>query len=175
MAQLANIQQAAHARIDAAWRPHLSLAPKAGQYATIAAAVLVMGGYIWLQNYPKMAIQSAGSKAGISATLPGYVPSSYQLAKTNTQPGLVTLNFTSPSQPGDLTIAQSRTDWDAVSLLDQYVDAKSTQYTAVQGQGLTIYLYGQNQATWVNHGVWYNIEGSTRLSRDQILKIAYSL
>jgi|GEM_PF-998220 len=174
LAKLANLQQAAHVH-DPSWRPNLNLAPRTSQYLAMAGVVAVMGGYIWLQNYPKMAIQSASSKAGITASMPGYVPSSYTLANTHTGPGLVTLDFSSPSQPGKLTISQHRTTWDSVSLLDQYINGKSPDYTAVEGQGLTVYLYGQNQATWVNHGIWYNIEGATRLSRDQILKIAYSL
>ncbi len=174
MAQLANIQQAGHQH-DTSWRPHLGLAPRAGQYAAATVAVIIMGGYIWLQNYPKMAIQSAAAKAGLAASMPGYVPSSYNLTDTKTAPGLVTLDFTSPSQAGTLTITQHRTTWDSSSLLDRFIATKSTEYTAVQGQGLTIYLYGQNQAAWVNHGVWYNIEGASRLSREQILKIAYSL
>jgi hypothetical protein len=151
------------------------LSSRAGGYAATAAVVAIMGGYIWLQNYPKLAIQSASGKAGLSASLPGYVPSSYHLATTSTGPGLVTLSFTSPSATDALTIKQHRTTWDSSSLLDQYVAGKSAEYTAVEGQGLTVYLYAQNQATWVNHGVWYSIEGASRLSREQILKIAYSL
>ena len=45
----------------------------------------------------------------------------------------------------------------------------------MEAKGLTVYLNKDNQATWVNHGVWYKITGTTRLSREQILKIAYSL
>jgi hypothetical protein len=146
-----------------------------GRFGTMGVAVAIMGGYIWLQNAPKMAIQSAGNKAGLTASLPGYVPSSYALASTNTQPGLVTLSFKSPSQPAALTIGQKRTTWDSQSLLDNVIAKKTADYNAVQGQGLTIYLYGQNQAAWVNHGIWYSIEGASRLSREQILKIAYSL
>jgi hypothetical protein len=153
----------------------LRLGSRLGQYGAVAAVVAVMGGYIWLQNAPKLSIQSASGRAGVTASLPGYVPSSYHLAATATTPGLVTLRFTSPSAADALTVQQHRTTWDSKSLLDQFVASKSPEYTAVEGQGLTIYLYGQNQATWVNHGVWYSIEGATRLSREQILKVAYSL
>ncbi len=150
-------------------------APRTSKYAAITAAVLIMTGYIWLQNYPKFAISAAGSKAGLSASLPGYVPSSFNLSNTSTAPGLVTLSFASPNQSQPLTIEQHRTAWDTGSLLDNYVAKQSTDYTAVQGQGLTIYLFNKDQAAWVNHGVWYSIAGATQLSRDQILKIAYSL
>lgn len=177
MAQLTPLPPApaAPAAPKSGWRPHLSLSPGAGRFATTAAAVVILGGYVWLQNYPKLAVQNAGSQAGLTAALPSYIPSSYSLAGTTTNPGLLTLKFTSPSADTPLTIAQRRTSWDPNSLLDNYVAKNSDDYAAVEGQGLTIYLFGNNNATWVNHGVWYSIAGADRLSRDQILKIAYSL
>lgn len=142
--------------------------------ATVTAVAL-MGGYIWLQNYPKLALQTASAKAGIKASLPGYLPSSYNLKNTNTGPGLVTLSFFSPSSSVPLTIAQSKTDWDSNSLLDNFIAKHTDDYATVQGQGLTIYLFNNNQAAWVNHGIKYAISGAEHLSREQILKIAYSL
>jgi hypothetical protein len=159
----------------ASWRPHLSLSPNANRFATTAAAIVILGGYVWLQNYPKLAVQNAGSQAGLTAALPSYLPSSYSLAGTTTGPGLLTLKFHSPSADKPLTIAQRRTSWDPSSLLDNFVAKNADDYAAVEGQGLTIYLYGNNSATWVNHGIWYTLAGTDHLSRDQVLKIAYSL
>jgi hypothetical protein len=153
----------------------LSLSPAASRMFTVAAAVLIMGGYIWLQNYPKLAIQTADARSGVAASLPAYLPSSYNLASTNVSPGIVTLKFTSPSADNALTIAQQRTDWDPSSLVSNYIAKTTDDYAAIQGQGLTIYMFGENQATWVNRGVWFSINGASRLSRDDILKIAYSL
>ncbi len=146
-----------------------------GRAMAAVTAIVIMGSYIWLQNYPKLAIQSAGQRAGLAAELPTYIPSSYHLSRTDTAPGLVTLNFTSPSNEGALKIAQQKTNWDSNSLLDNFVAPQSPDYSTIEGQGLTIYLYGQNQAAWVNRGIRYTIEGASRLSREQILKIAYSL
>jgi hypothetical protein len=157
------------------WRPSLKLSPPPKRVLTTAAAIAILSGYIWLQNYPKLALQSASNQAGLNASLPGYLPSSYNLANTQTRPGLVTLNFRSPSAGEILQIRQSRTAWDSHSLLDNYVTKQTDDYSTIHGQGLTIYVFGQNQAAWVNHGIWYSIKGATRLSREQILKIAYSL
>jgi hypothetical protein len=157
------------------WRPHLGLSPYRGRTLATATAVAIMVGYVWVQNYPKLALQAASSKAGLTASLPGYVPSSYTLAHTDTVPGTVTLSFSSPSAGEALKIAQARTSWDSSSLLDNFVAKNTDDYATVQGQGLTIYLFNNNQATWVNHGTWYSIIGAARLSREQVLKIAYSL
>ena len=165
----------AKAAVNPSWRPHLDLSPHNSRNLATAAAVVLMGGYIWLQNYPKLALQSANTKAGLAASMPAFLPSSYNLKSTDTVPGLVTLNFTSPSASAALKIAQARTTWDSSSLLDNFVAKNTDDYATVQGQGLTIYLFNNNHVTWVNHGIWYSIEGASRLSREQILKIAYSL
>ncbi len=149
--------------------------PKWQQYAGVAGAVAIMAGYVWLQNYPKLTIQAAATKAGVAATDPSYLPTSYTLASTSAEPGLLTLSFKSPSQASNLTIAQQRTTWDSKSLLDNYVAGADSNYSSIDGQGLTIYMFNNNQAAWVNHGIWYTIKGTARLSRDQVLKIAYGL
>ena len=155
--------------------PRRHTAPKWTQYAGVAAAIAVMAGYIWLENYPKLTIQAAAAKAGVAATNPSYLPTSYALAGTNAQPGLLTLSFKSPSETTPLTIAQERTSWDTQSLVDNYVAKADSAYSSVQSQGLTIYLFDQNQAAWVNHGIMYSIKGTARLSRNQVLQIAYGL
>jgi hypothetical protein len=157
------------------WRPHLSLNAGRSRVAATVVAIIIMGGYVWLQNYPKFALQGANSRAGVAASLPGYLPSSYSLASTKASPGLVTLDFRSPSTSETLKIEQHRTTWDSNSLLDNFVAKNSDDYATMQGQGLTIYLFNDNRATWVNKGIWFSIEGSGHLSREQILKMVYSL
>ena len=91
------------------------------------------------------------------------------------QPLFLRTRFSSPSASESLKIAQARTTWDSSSLLDNFVAKNADDYATVQGQGLTIYMFGQNRATWVNKGVWFSIEGAGKLSREQVLKVAYSL
>jgi hypothetical protein len=149
--------------------------PKALNIAATTAALLIMGVYVWSTNYPKLALHSASTTAGFTASLPSYVPSSYSLSsKIAATVGMVQLNYQSPNN-ADFTITQHQTNWDASSLLANYVSKESTDYLAIQGEGLTIYMWNGNQATWVNHGIWYTIAGNTQLNRDQILQIAYSL
>lgn len=157
------------------WRPHLGLAPRSGRIVTGLTAVIIFAGYIWLHNYPKLALDAANSRAGIEAAMPRYLPANYSLANTATSPGLVTFDFANPNVSEILKIAQARTSWDTHSLLDNFVAKQADSYAAVQGQGLTIYIFNQNQATWVNHGLWYRIEGASKLSREQLLQIAYSM
>jgi len=165
--------------------PALRQALKAAKQSTTTPSVLkigaalvaigIMGGIVWLQNSPKLAFRNAAAKAGIAASLPTYIPSSYhQVGEASTSPGTLTLDFSSPGAAQPLKITQRASDWDANALRENYVSTQSTNFLAVQGQGLTIYLYG-NQANWINHGVWYQLSGTSKLGREDVLKIAYGL
>ena len=175
MAEPSADADAAESSAEPTWRPHLGLAPRSGRIATGLTAVAIFAGYIWLHNYPKLALDAANSRAGIEAVLPSYMPANYNLSNTSTGPGLITFDFTNPNLNEVLKIAQARTSWDSHSLLDNFVAKQTDSYATVQGQGLTIFIFNQNEATWVNHGLWYRIEGASKLSREQILQIAYSL
>lgn len=149
---------------------------KPASLAAGALAFVVMAGYIWFNNYPKLAVRIASSKAGFEAGMPGYLPSSYSIdGPISYAPGQIVMNFASPSDNSRVTLAERKTDWDSSSLLENYVSQKSSKYLAVKSQGLTIYVYNGNQASWVNRGVWYTLEGENKLNRDQVVKIASSL
>lgn len=139
------------------------------------AAIAIMGGFVWLQNSPKLAFHAAAARAGIEASLPTYIPSSYQQnGAAQVEQGQLTLNFRSPSTQEQLSITQKRTDWDSNSLRENFVSRQSDKFVAVSGQGLTIFLYN-DKASWVNHGIWYNVSGTSKLSREQVIKVAYGL
>lgn len=149
--------------------------PRLTQIAAAIAAIGIMAGLVWAQNSPKMAFRSASNQAGIEASMPTYIPSSYrQDGPAKVSPGQITLSFVSPSSQEPLTIIQKRTSWDSNSLRENFVSRQSDNLLAVQGQGLTIFLFN-DQASWVNHGVWYTVDGAEHLSRDQILRLAYGL
>ncbi|MEO7617283.1 MAG: hypothetical protein ABIS59_00400 [Candidatus Saccharibacteria bacterium] len=167
-----------HRAMAALAKPHLKPTQKRslGRYASVGTAVAIMAGYVWFQNVPKLELHSASSKAGFALTLPAYLPSSYSLnGPVEASHGFAVISFKSASIQTPLRITQQLTTWDSSSLRDNVLTAKSDNVTSIQGQGLTIYLWGKTQAAWVNHGIWYGIEGAGQLSREQILKIAYSL
>lgn len=150
---------------------------KPASIALTIVALFLVGAYIWQVNYPSLAFKIASAKAGVSASLPGYVPSGWKmLGDISTNPGTVSYALSSPDNSKKISITQSKTDWDSQALAENYVAPKAENYLALQAQGLTIYVYGQNQASWVNKGTWYKIETTDQsLTQDQIIKIATSL
>jgi hypothetical protein len=140
-------------------------------------ALFLVGAYIWQVNYPTLAFKIASTKAGMSASMPGYIPVGYKLAgEIQTNPGSVSYNLVNGGQNKKISISQTKTDWDSQALAENYVAPKAENYLALQAQGLTIYMLGDSQATWVNKGTWYKIESFDQsLSQDQAIKIATSL
>ncbi len=150
---------------------------KASSVALSLVGLLLIGGYIWQVNYPNLALKVAGSKAGISANFPGYVPNGWKLSgNIQSSPGNISYNIANTKDNKSLQVSESKTDWDSQALAENYVAPKSSNYLALQAQGLTIYLYDGNQASWINNGTWYRIEGDAKgLSQDQVIKVATSL
>jgi len=145
--------------------------------AVSIAALFATGAYIWRINYPSLAFKIASAKAGISATMPGYVPAGYNLGgRIQTNPGTVSYSLLGDSNDNRISVTQSKTDWDSQALAENYVAPKAENYLALQAQGLTIYVLGKNEATWVNKGTWYKLDSKGQdLNQDQIIKIATSL
>ncbi len=138
--------------------------------------VLLLGGFFAYQNVPNFAMRVAASRAGFSAALPGYKPAGYAL-KNPIQygPGRVSVTFRSSSDDRTFRIVQQSSSWNSETLLDNFVATSRQPYLTYQDKGKTIYIYNGANATWVNGGVWYQVESNASLSSDQLLKIANSL
>lgn len=141
------------------------------------AGVILLGVYVWQINYPNLALKVAGSKAGISASLPSYLPNGWKISgDIQANPGSISYKLATAEGDKSVAINQVRSDWDSQALAENYLAPNTDKYTALQAEGLTIYIYNNNQASWVNHGTWYRIEGQDHgLSKDQIIKMATSL
>lgn len=139
------------------------------------AIIFATGAYLWKLNFPNLAFKIASSKAGINATMPGYVPDGYTLkGSIQTTPGSVSYSLVNADNK--IAVSQSKTDWDSQALAENYVSPKAENYLAIQAQGLTIYMMGNNQASWINKGTWYRIESPNQpLTQEQVIKMATSL
>lgn len=140
------------------------------------ASVLLFGGYLVYLNAPNMALRVAASRAGVSATMPSYSPKDYRLARPiNYRDGVVVLYFNSAEGGLGYSVSQESSDLDSRSLLENHILPRYSQYETYQDRGVTVYVYNDSDATWVNGGIRYTIDASAELEPDQILKIATSL
>lgn len=141
-----------------------------------SVALLILGAYITYLNMPALSTRVAATQAGINASYPSYQPSGYSLSgPVAYQQGSVTMKFVANAGPEQYTLSQTSSDWDSSAVLDNYVIPKvGKDYTTSTTSGLTIYNYGTN-ATWVNGGILYTLQGNAPLSNEQIQHIATSL
>lgn len=139
-------------------------------------SIVLLAGYITYINIPNLSMRVAASRAGFNAKMPGYTPNGFAFTgPVSYAPGHITIAFNTSTDGRKYTVTQKSSNWDSRSLLDNYVDKEHELHQEYKERGLTIYVYDGSNATWVNGGVWYTIEGESDLNSEQIVKIASSL
>lgn len=142
---------------------------------SISLAVVLLAGFVAYQNVPNFAMRTAATRAGFSATLPGYTPSGFAMdGAIKASPGQVTVSFRSNSDDRSYQVDQKPSNWTSQSLLTNHVAVNNQAYQTYEEKGKTIYIYNGSDATWVNGGVWYQVNGQSSLNTDQLLQIANS-
>lgn len=138
-------------------------------------AVLILGGFFAWLNMPKIELRVASMQAGFSASIPSHVPTGYALnGPIRNQHGKVTVTFTSGDSKYHIT--QQASNWNSQTLLDNSVSADGdAKHEVIESNGRIIYVYENNDASWVDGGVRYDISGNAYLNTDDIVAIASSL
>lgn len=149
---------------------------RAANMAMAGMAILVLTGFFVYQNIPNLSMRLASTRAGFAAGLPSYQPTGFSQNKLVTySPGKVTISFHSNSDERQYRLTQQVSNWNSQALVDNYLATADKPYQTYQQQGRTVYIYDDGNATWVNGGVWYQIDGKSSLTSDQLLKIAASI
>jgi len=141
------------------------------------AVIVIIAVAFWLlwQNLPSVAVHVAAARAHVNAVMPAYTPAGYDFAgRLQYDEGSVTMQFKDKSNKSfDLT--QKASDVNSAAIPDAYLHSDDSVQTSMIG-GTTVYIHGdKNDATWVNHGVLYNLKNSAGLPTDQVLKIVQGL
>lgn len=149
---------------------------KTANLGSLFAAALLLVGFFSYQNIPNVEMRVAATRSGINAHMPGYSPAGFGVADTiQTEPGKVTVSFKSRTDDKNFKLSQQASNWTSDSLLSSHVLASNQPYQTYQDSGRTVYIYDNSNATWVDGGIWYKIEGNASLTSDQLLRIASSL
>jgi len=144
--------------------------------ATSVLCLLLVAGTLAFLNAPALSVKVAAVKSGVSAKLPSFVPQGFNFGNLSYGKGNVTVSYTSATDNNKrYDITQRQSNWDSQTLLSNFVTTANNAYQTYQEAGRTVYMYGDNTATWVDSGVWYTVNGNSALSRDQILDLAGSL
>lgn len=154
----------------------LRLSPRTVSFASLALAVILFGGFFVYQNIPTMAMRMASARSGVNATMPGYKAAGFTVNGPITySAGKITIKYKSTTDDRNYQVSQSNSQWNDEALVDNFVAVERRPYQTYQDKGKTIYIYDGSNATWIENGVWYQVEGGTALSSDQLLRIANSM
>lgn len=148
---------------------------KGANFAALSFAGLLLVGFFAWQNAPNLEMRVAAARAGVSADVPGYRPAGFGLSRDiKSEPGKVAITFQSNSDNKKYTVTQQASNWSSDSLLSNHVLASREPFQTYQDEGKTVYIYDNSNATWVNGGIWYRVDGDASLTSDQLLRIANS-
>lgn len=154
----------------------LHLSPKAVTAGSITLSIVIFGGFMIYQNIPNLAMRVAATRSGVQARLPGYRPAGFAMSgPIQYSPGQITIGFHSKTDDRSFQVTQRSSQWNSESLRENFVAAERRQYQTYQDKGKTIYIYDDSNATWVDGGIWYQIEGDSALTSDQLIRLANSL
>jgi len=154
----------------------LRLTNKAFAAGSATVAVLVIGSIFMYQHVPNVAMRVASTKAGLQGSVPGYKPSGYGLdGPIKFSPGEIVMNYKSTTDERNFKVTQRTSQWNDDALIKNFVSVGNRPFQTLQQEGRNIYIYDGSNATWLEKGVWYHVEGNSVLSSEQLMRIANSL
>lgn len=132
--------------------------------------------YFVNMNVPDISVRVAAMQAGIDAKYPSYLPKGFKIVEVSAEKdNKVSMEFRGENGDG-FTLAQSKSVWDSVTLMNNYVKQKwGNSFTRIREQGITIFLTREG-AVWVNRGMMFEVTVRGRmLEPTQIKNLAVSL
>lgn len=156
-------------------RSKLGISRKARNVGAITAASVLIIGFIVIHNTPNLSMKLASSRADVHGSLPAYRLSGFSMQRPAYTQGEIVLNFHSNNHDNrNFTVVQKSAPGLPYDLEQQFLQQQSVAYQRHEQNGRTIYLYGDNNATWVENSTWYDLRGDAQLTADQVLKFAAS-
>lgn len=165
-------RQAVHKRV--AHRLHIS--PRVLSGGSLVLAGLLLIAFFSYQNMPNLRMRLAASRAGVHGSLPAYQPPGFHLQDISYKTGQVDLNYASNSDARSFKVTQIASAWNTDTLRDKLkTESVTDSPVEVPDKGKTLFIYDESNITWVDGGVLYKVEGESKLSSDQLLRLANSL
>jgi hypothetical protein len=154
----------------------LRMSNKSFAASSAAVALFIVGGFFAYQKMPNVAVRVASAKAGVRGSVPSYHPAGFGVSgPIKFAPGEITLKYQSTTDQRNFEVKQRATEWNNEALLKNFVTVNNRPYQTLQKDDKTIFIYDDNNATWLERGVWYQVEGNSSLSSDQLIRIADSI
>lgn len=152
----------------------LKVSPKTLNIALGLFISIFAGSVLAYQSVPELSLQVAAMRAGIKAQMPGYKPSEFSVqGPVSYNGGEVQIKYQSNSDYRNFQVSQKTIPHGDATLLADFVASKELVQT-FQDKGRTIFVYENNSAVWVSGNVWYQIEGDSGLSSEELRRLISS-
>lgn len=154
----------------------IQINPKIVGVGAAAIAILVMGGFFVYQRMPNVALRVASSKAGFHGRMPSTTPAGFAFkGPIKYSKGSISIGYVSRSDDRNFVLSQKPTDQTSESLLVSEISPSKKHYQTYHDRGMTVFIYNDGNAAWIDKGILYNIKDNGALSSEQVLSIAASM
>jgi hypothetical protein len=155
----------------------IRVSPKVLSAAAGVFAIVLLAGFFAYQNIPAVSMRVAANTAGFEGKLPKSIPAGYSFnGPVQAAPDNISLTYESNSDARRFIVTQKPTNWSSEGLLTNYLVDSQFRYQVYKDKGLTVYIYNGSNATWVDKGVWFSVNGEEgSLSSEQLLELAASI
>ena len=155
-------------------RAHKPVHHRLSTVLAASLAVLLIAGFVAYSQRAAITLRFANAKAGFQAQLPNWTPSGFGVSKFTYAPGSVAVDYSRSGTSRHYTFSQSTSKFNSDDVL-KTITPHNTTYQTLQNGGRTIYIFGNNNAAWVDRGKLYKITSDGNLSTSDILAIATSV
>ena len=153
--------------------PKRTVQQRSAQWAIIIAVFAVIAGIVFYIDRPQLSLGLASYHSNVSASFPSYALAGYRLQEpVQSTAGQVTMTYSSGAASYQIT--QSNSTWSNSDLLNSYVAPKHTPYQVASRGGLTVYVFSNISAVWVNNGIFYQLNSNNPLGTSDIVQLANS-
>lgn len=143
--------------------------------SAMSMAGIVLFVAVAFQNVTTVKLQFASARAGFAVSLPDVRPAGYRLSHLQYSNGEASMKFLSNTDTRSYSITEKASKWNSQTLREDFLASQTKEFETVEIAGQTLYLYGKQNATWVNGGVWYQVVSDGALSSRQLVDLAVSL
>lgn len=146
---------------------------KARQHvASMAAgtlALLVIAGFAFYQNSAGLQFKVASFHAGVATHMPNLKAAGFAYTGVKAEDDTLVVGFSGSN--GSYRLSQQATNLsgqDVVNGLSATDASGNPDYTTIQAGGTTVYRFGADNATWVQDGTLYTVNGTGSLTDQQV-------
>jgi hypothetical protein len=139
-------------------------------------ALLIVATFAFYQNSPGLQFKVAGYHAGIVTHMPNFKAAGFAYEGVKAGYGKLDIGFSNTS--GSFKLSQQNTNLtsrDVISSLGATDASGHPDYTTVQAGNTTVYRFSNTDATWVQNGTWYTVNGTGPLSDTQVKSLVRNI